>query len=269
MKKYYIVENPRPSIDDVQFLHIIAITDPDNNEIEEARTKLRFKGGDLLGPYESEGKIKQVQENWRIESFKEYTKHVEAALVRGTRRPFLVKLDNKPGSDLLVYPGYYGIQQKSYAKLQQIFAVQLITRPPCEVAQVFQTICVRDLELLRQIGLESVWAFKYHPTIDIDPYIVNKQIFNKLLIWEIVCGKTIKLVVANKNPNFRHYVEPLEDIKKYADQVGFKADNVDLLIKFYTDNINDIPDEIIVPYGPMPGINLTTNTGEQVTIELL
>ncbi len=270
-KKYFIIEEPRRSIDDVQFSNIISVEDSSYDEIEQSREQVKNRGGALRGPYGSEQEARADQESWRLDNFKDYAQVIEAALARGTRRPFLVKLANKAGSDLLVYPGYYGVLQKSLESLQRLFDVHLITGKDNldDLKKVFQIICVRDLEPLNQNGLDHIWAFKYHPLVDRDPYESCKKIFHYRLNWEKICGRALRMVVVQKNPAIQPSVETLDELKRFAELTGFKQSLVDDLMHSYSERIDGIPDDKMIPYGPKPNNPiLKTPSGESAEIEL-
>jgi hypothetical protein len=265
--KYFVLKDIRPTIDDVQFSNAISMQDPTPNDIIVMEEHITSMGGALYGPFDSMQQVYAVQEQWRIDAFKEYTSEIEAALVRGTRRPFLVYINNKPGSDLLVYPGYYGILQQSYAKLQELFDVSLITYAHDNITQIYQVMFVRDLVLLDD--LRGIWAFKYHPFVDLDPYGTNKKLLSYMLNWETVGHRALQLAIYSKNPNFTPGKDTAEILIADAKQLGF-PDLVPELIEQYK---RTLPDDLadIKPYGfkpPSPALH-NTKTNETVVMEFV
>lgn len=265
--KYFIRVEARPTIDDVQFSDIHSVNDSTPDDIKKLEEHIKTFGGSINGPFDSMKQAEAARAVLRLNAFKEYTLVIEAALARGTRRPFLVYISNKPGSDLLVYPGYYGILQQAYAKLQELFDVKLITSNGDNITQIYQIIFVRDLAPL--VDLSGIWAFKHHPFVDRKPYSISNKLFQYMLYWEMICSSALRLAICKKNPNYPPGEETIETLSTFAQSAGFPPIVSELVEKYYLDLPTDDSTFVLYEFKPPTPTIRNTKTNEAVSLEML
>ena len=267
---WFIIINPRPSPDDVQFSNIIAVKDPEQKELDTMQQTASSIGCEVRGPFNSELDARNEFDKWRLESYKEYAKDIEAALIRGTLRMFLVYLDNKLNSDLLVYPGYYATQQKCLDTLNKLFHVRIITGNDDlqSITVVDQVIVIRDLDPVRG-ERHGCWFVKWDPILDLNPHGTNKKLFEYFLNWENICKRAVRLAIVKKFPGLPPIEDTIDKLTQHADHAGFGDCIARQLVQLYHDNlIDDIdaPFEMYI-YNPNPPTASNRKTGKTVTLD--
>jgi hypothetical protein len=233
MSKFIVISEKRVSNDDVQITNTIEVQGTLNLvELNQLKQLAESRGATIGGIYDSAKDAANASEAIRIAGYIQYIPQVLAALARGTRRPFLVYLDNKPGSTLLSFPGYYALLQQDYEKIKSLFDASIVVDPKENISEVRQLIIVNDLESLLPLEISHIMFILHHPEMtEKNSYMIERKLFGYFMTWEQICKRAMRFAVLKKNPELQNNAK--ETLEAMAIHYGLPLDFLTELIDWY------------------------------------
>ena len=178
--KYLVFCNKRKDIHDIVWFRTAIMQNATEERLETTKNKLSPEH-DIVGTADSEEQAMDLQDDYMLQSSKEYIPFAAEGLIKQSSRPVLAYITNKEDSNLVTYPDFYSVHPQDFMLLQAIVNIRLATTDDT-ITHSRGLLIVENLAPLKEVDIQHLYCVVNNTKLPdyrkLHKYLLTWELFN-------------------------------------------------------------------------------------------